>query len=397
MSNHSLGHHAGQRVSAPAASEPPVASPPAVWTPLEKLRYGRQVLRAESRAVADVAGRLSGSFCQAVELIFTCPGNVIVSGMGKAGLVGQKITATLASTGTRSHYLHPAEAVHGDLGRIHRDDVVLLLSHSGETEEVVRLLPVLEELGVPVVAITAGSQSTLGRMASVTIELGSLEEADALGLAPSTSTTAMLAVGDALALVVSQMRGFRREDFARFHPGGSLGLKLSKVEDQMRPAARCRVASAQRCVREVLVGATVPGRRSGAIMLLDADGRLAGIFTDSDLARLVEQRRDTQLDSPMAEVMTADPLKVTAGSMLADAVALMARRKISELPVVDDDGRPLGMLDVTDLMGLLPEETDEAEGETSPCVPYPRAHHPRGENGASRETAEAETKRRRGA
>jgi arabinose-5-phosphate isomerase len=345
------------------------------FPPLDRLRFGREILQTEAQALAELAGRLGGSFCGAIELIHACAGSVIVTGMGKAGLIGRKIAATLGSTGTRAHWLHPAEAVHGDLGRVHADDVVLVLSQSGETEEVVRLLPTLAELGVDVIAITARGQSTLGRAASVVIELGSMPEADALGLAPSTSTTAMLAVGDALALVTSRLRGFRREDFARFHPGGSLGLKLSRVDQHMRAASQCRIASADRSVREVLVGATVPGRRSGAIMLIDADGRLAGLFTDSDLARLVEQRREAQLDRPMRQVMTAGPLTCPTGTMLEEAMALMAERKISELPVIDADGRPVGMLDVTDLVGLWPREPGE-KSTTDGSASGPRGVYP---------------------
>jgi arabinose-5-phosphate isomerase len=280
--------------------------------------------------------------------------------MGKAGLIGQKIMATLASTGTPSHCLHPAEAVHGDLGRVHAADVVLVLSQSGETEEVVRLLPPLAELGVPILALTGRADSTLGRAATVVIELGQLDEACPLGLAPSTSTTAMLAVGDALALVVSRLRGFGREDFARFHPAGSLGQKLSKVEHHARPLEQCRIASQEETVRQVLIHVSVPGRRTGATMLVDEQGRLAGIFTDSDLARLFERRRDGELDGPVRKVMTVNPLKVVVGSMMTDAVALMAQRKISELPVVDDQGRPVGLIDITDVVGLLPHEGPQA-------------------------------------
>jgi len=285
--------------------------------------------------------------------------------MGKAGLVGRKIMATLASTGTPSHCLHPAEAVHGDLGRIHAEDVVLVLSQSGQTEEVVRLLPPLAELGVPIIAITARADSTLGRAATVVIDLGPLEEACPLGLAPSSSTTAMLAVGDALALVTSRLRGFGREDFARLHPAGSLGQKLSRVENHMRPLAECRVASQEETVRQVLIHASVPGRRTGATMLVDGQGRLAGIFTDSDLARLFERRRDDDLDGPIRNVMTAKPLKTEVGSMMVDAVALMARRKISELPVVDGDGRPLGLIDVTDVVGMLPRDAAGNGGQAT--------------------------------
>jgi len=349
---------------------PEPAARPARLSPFEQLRYARQILDRESQTLSQLARTLDKRFCRAVELLYGCRGSVIVSGMGKAGLVGQKIMATLGSTGTRSHCLHPAEAVHGDLGRIHHEDVVLILSQSGETEEIVRLLPSLSELGVPILAITARADSTLGRAATVTLELGPLQEACSLGLAPSTSTTAMLGIGDALALVTSQMRDFGPQDFARFHPGGSLGRKLSKVDHHLRPLDKCRVAAETQTVRQVFVGLSMPGRRSGAIMLVDADGKLAGIFTDSDLARLFEHRQDRELDRPIGEVMTAGPLSVPVGSMMVDAVAIMARRKISELPVVDPDGKPVGLIDVTDLVGMLPDETtkNEPPGESPPSV-----------------------------
>jgi len=239
-----------------------------------------------------------------------------------------------------------------------------MLSQSGETDEIVRLLPSLAEFGVPVVAITGRAASKLGRAATVVLELGSLEEACSLGLAPSTSTTAMLAVGDALALVVSRMRHFSREDFARFHPAGSLGYQLSKVEQHARPLEQCRVAGQEQTVREVLVGASVPGRRTGATMLVDAESRLSGIFTDSDLARLFEHRRDGDLDRPVRHVMTENPLRVVVGSMMLDAVTLMAGRKISELPVVDADGKPVGLIDITDVVALLPKDAAKETEKT---------------------------------
>jgi len=333
----------------------------------EQLRYAREIIGLESRALENVARRLDGQFCRAIEALFACRGSVITSGMGKAGLVAQKIAATLASTGTRSHYLHPAEAVHGDLGRIRADDVVLLFSQSGETEEVVRILPSLGEFGVFLIGVTARRGSTLGRAADVTIELGPLQEACTLGLAPSTSTTAMLALGDALALVTSRLRDFSREDFARFHPAGSLGRQLSKVEQFMRPPAECRVAPQWRSVREVFVEQGRAGRRTGAIMLVDKAGKLAGLFTDSDLARLFEHKRDTALDRPIREVMIHGPATVPQGSMMFDAVAIMAERKISELPVIDRRGRPCGMIDITDVVALFPE----ARVGESPSISHP--------------------------
>jgi arabinose-5-phosphate isomerase len=207
---------------------------------------------------------------------------------------------------------------------------------------------------VPIIAITGRADSSLGKGAQVVIELGPVQEACPLGLAPSTSTTAMLAVGDALALVVSQMRRFSAEDFARFHPAGSLGRKLSKVQSHVRPLDQCRIASDRQTVREVIVAASLPGRRTGAIMLLDDEGKLSGIFTDSDLARLFERRGDRQLDEPIRNVMTAKPCTVPLGSMMNDAVAIMAERKISELPVVDAQGIPVGLIDITDLMARIP-------------------------------------------
>ena len=323
------------------------------------LAYGREVIAAEARALEGLIERLDKSFCEAVRLIQTTRGCVIVTGIGKAGLIGQKLTATFASTGARAHFLHPAEAFHGDLGRIHRDDVVLALSQSGETSEVLQLLPALKTFGVKLVAITASDKNTLGRAADVVLRLGRLAEACSLGLAPSTSTTAMLALGDALALVVSRLRGFAPEDFARFHPGGALGLKLSAVDDHMRPLVECRVAGANQTIREVLVKSTRPGRRSGAIMLLEAEGRLAGLFTDSDLARLIERRSDTALDAPIATVMVKSPTTIQTGSRMSAAIDILTDRKFSELPVVDEQGRPVGMIDVTDVVAMLPEHARE--------------------------------------
>jgi arabinose-5-phosphate isomerase len=343
-------------------------------TAIEQLRYAREIIQLEEQALANVSRRLDVEFCRAVDTLFACRGSVLATGIGKAGLIAQKVAATLASTGTRSHYLHPGEAVHGDLGRVHRDDVMLIFSQSGETEEVVRLLPSLLDFGVRLIAVTARRTSTLGQAANVTVELGPLQEACALGLAPSTSTTAMLALGDALALVTSRMRDFRREDFARFHPAGSLGRQLSKVDDYMRPLSDCRLALESQNVREVFVERSRAGRRTGAIMLTDARGRLAGLFTDSDLARLFESHRDAALDRPIREVMTSRPRTVPRGSMMVDAVAIMAERKISELPVIDAAGRPQGLIDITDVVGLFPEAppagvVEPTAGAVLPMVP----------------------------
>lgn len=323
---------------------------------VEQLREARRVIRHEAESLLELSNRLDASFCAAADLLWRCTGRVVVTGMGKAGLIGRKIAATLSSTGTRAQFLHPAEAVHGDLGCLSPDDVLLALSNSGETEELCRVLPLVRQWRIPIVAVTAHAHSALGREADVVLPLGRLPEADPHGLAPSTSTTAMLALGDALAFVVGRLRGFTPLDFAQFHPGGSLGRKLQTVREAMRPLEQLRIASQDTPVREVLVQQGKPGRRSGAVMLLDATGRLSGLFTDSDLVRLLEQRRDGQLDRPISEVMTVRPLTISPDRRLTDAVDLLSGKKVSELPVVDDDGYPVGLIDITDVISLLPRE-----------------------------------------
>lgn len=324
------------------------------YSQFDQLRDAREILRLEADAVVEVSRKLDAGFCAAVDLLLNCSGSVIVCGMGKAGLIGQKLAATLSSTGTRAHFLHPAEAVHGDLGCLHEQDVLLALSNSGETDEISALLPTLKRLRIPIIAITATDRSTLGQSADIRILLGRLKEAGPWGLAPSTSTTAMLAVGDALALVVARQRGFTPQQFAVFHPAGSLGRQLKQVTEIMRPHESLRLAQASQTVREVFVAAPRPGRRTGAVLLLDEEGALAGLFTDSDLARLMEQRRDEALDRPIAEVMTARPLTLHTSAMFSDVVALLSERKISEIPVVDDQGVPVGLIDITDVIGWLP-------------------------------------------
>ncbi len=331
-----------------------------------QLRVAREVLRLEAVGLWKVSTRLDASFAEAIELIRNSTGSVIVTGMGKAGLVGQKIAATLASTGTPSHFLHPAEAFHGDLGRIAKGDIVLMLTQSGETSEVVQLLPSLRQMNTPLVVMTASRRSSVGRAATLVIELGDLEEACSLGLAPSTSTTAMIAVGDALALVLSQWNGFRAEDFAKFHPGGSLGFQLSLVEDHMRTLPECRVASDAKTVREVIVACSQPGRRSGAVMLVDEAGELSGIFTDSDLARLVEARQEAAFDQPIRQVMTPRSARVICGARISTAMEILTERKISELPVVNRKGQPVGMIDVTDLVGT--QASQPVESEEQPAI-----------------------------
>ena len=334
--------------------------------PDDRLDYARQILHAEADALRQVADRLDGSFLKAVELLLPLcgpgRGRLAITGTGKSADIGQKLAGTFSSTGTRAYNLDATKAVHGDLGMLHPDDVALVLSHSGESEEIVRLLAPLRQLCRAIVGVTGGAESSLARHADVALIYGPLEEVCPLGLAPSASTTAMLALGDALAFVLSRTREFSHEDFARYHPAGSLGKKLTPVETMMRQGAGLRVASQQQTVREVFAGARRSGRRTGAVILLDEDGRLAGLFTDSDLARLIEARRDEALDRPIAEVMTRAPRTLPVGARVGEALRLFERHKISELPILDAAGRPVGLLDITDLVGVRrAEEMTEAE------------------------------------
>lgn len=317
-----------------------------------QLREAREIITHEGQALLALARRLDTRFCDAVDMLAGCRGNTLVTGIGKAGLIGRKIAATLSSTGTRAHFVHPTEALHGDLGCIGPGDVWLMLSNSGETEEICRLLPLIADQGLSVIAITASDASTLGAAADVTIQLGRMVEAGLHGLAPTTSTAAMLAVGDALALVISQVRNFTPQQFAVFHPGGSLGRRLALVKDIMRSGDQVRIANDSATIREVFVTLSRPGRRTGAVMLVDADGRLSGLFTDSDLARLLEHHRDQQFDRPIAEVMTNKPLTLSPDAILEEALQLLGARHVSELPVIDTDGRPVGLIDITDLIGI---------------------------------------------
>jgi arabinose-5-phosphate isomerase len=328
-------------------------------TEAEGLAFAREVLRIEAEALDRVRTRLGHSIARAADVIYRSSGSVIVTGMGKAGLVGQKLSATLASTGTRAFTLHPAEAVHGDLGRIRANDIVIALSQSGETEEVIRLIPAIRRIGAFLVAITERAGSALGAGADLCITLGPIAEACPLGLAPSASTTVLMAVGDALALLVSKMRDFTAEDFALYHPAGNLGRRLTRVEEAMRTGRQLRRAHVDQTVRDVFVKLAGPRRRSGAVLVEDRNSVLLGIFTDSDLARLFEKRREADLDRPIGEVMTPDPYHIHVGANLGDAFELMKLHKISELPVVDRGDHLVGLIDLTDLIGLVPADFEE--------------------------------------
>jgi arabinose-5-phosphate isomerase len=322
----------------------------------DRLDYARQIIRGEAAALEFVAQRLGDSFLHAVELMHRCTGRIAITGTGKSADVGQKMAGTLNSTGTRSYVLDATRALHGDLGMVHPNDVILILSHSGESEEILRIVGPLRSLASALIGLTSNGASSLARKSDVAIVLGPLEEVCPLGLAPSTSTTAMIAVGDALAFVLSRLREFTHEDFARFHPSGSLGRKLLRVENVMRQGRDLRIASQHQSVRDVFADGRRRGRRTGAVMLVDDAGALVGLFTDSDLARLFEQRRDSALDRPIEEVMTNHPLTTSVGERVLEAIEILRTHRISELPVVDAGGQPVGLLDITDLLGLVSAE-----------------------------------------
>lgn len=333
--------------------------------PFDRLDFARRVLRAEAATLDVVAGRLDDGFNRVAEALFRCGGRVAVAGVGKSADVGQKLVGTLNSTGTRAYTLDATRAVHGDLGMVHPDDVALLLSHSGESEELLRLLTPLRRLSAGLLAMTGKGDSTLAKNADAAVVYGPIKEACPLALAPSTSTTVMIALGDALAFTLLEQRQFTAEQFARFHPAGSLGRQLATVAECMRSGPELRIAFASETVRRVFVSATHTGRRTGAIMLTDPDGRLCGLFTDSDFVRLFESRQDDALDGPIERVMTKNPIVITPEERLVEAISLLKARKISELPVVDGEGCPVGMLDITDLIGV---ETSPNSNETRPTL-----------------------------
>ena len=311
--------------------------------------YARDVIRAEADAVAQLGARLNGAFARAVEMVLACPGRVVVTGMGKPGFIAQKISATFASTGTPSLYLHPAEALHGDLGRLVPGDMVLALSNSGETDEIVRLLPAIRRLGAPIVAMTSGPRNSLADRADAVLEIGPVPEACPLGLAPTASTVALLAMGDALAMAVQHRRGFSPEQFASLHPGGALGRQLLRVRDVMRTGSRNPTVRWDASLRETAAVMTRTEGRPGAASVLDAQGKLIGIFTDGDLRRLV-QSGEVDFARPVSAVMGKSPRTVGPDSLATAAAEMLRDTQVDQLPVVHGEGRPVGLLDVQDLL-----------------------------------------------
>lgn len=312
------------------------------------IRMAKKVLKIEQEAIAELSKRIDANFERIIGVICKTKGRVIVTGMGKPGFIAQKISATLSSTGTPSLYLNPAEALHGDLGRVTREDLILALSNSGETEEIVKFLPIVKKIGAKLIAMTGNIKSTLGRFADYAIDVSVKREACPLGLAPTTSTTAMLAMGDALAVALLDKKKFREQDFAFYHPGGILGKRLIlKVADIMRKGHANPIVKQNAKVKKVLLAIT--NARAGSAAVVNSEGKLVGIFTDGDLRRHLETMPDL-VEREVKDVMTKNPTVINKDRLAAEAFEILRSRKIDELPVVDAKKRPIGLLDVQDLL-----------------------------------------------
>lgn len=327
---------------------PPRAATPALSSDDLILTRARAILDAESAAIADARARLDAGFVGAIRAILQARGRVCVTGMGKAGLVGQKIQATLASTGTPAYNLHPVDALHGDLGMVRPDDVVLALSKSGGSE-LVQLLPLLKDMGCAVILLTARPDSPAARHADHVVHIGQTPEACPLGLAPSSSTAAMLALGDALALTVMDIKAVRPEEYASYHPGGALGRFLMKAGQVMRTGPNCPTVTESATLVACFQAMFAAPRRAGAAAIVDAAGKLIGIFTLGDLFRLTREGRFSP-DCRVGDVMTRNPKQVQADARALDAIEIMRKYMIDELPVVDAEGRLAGLIDIQDLV-----------------------------------------------
>ncbi len=312
----------------------------------------RKVLKIEAEAVAALIDRIDSSFERAVEMILECEGRVVVTGMGKSGLIGKKIAATFASTGTPALFLHPAEGIHGDLGMVTRGDTVIALSNSGETEEISRMLPSLKRLGIRIIALTGNPESTLAKNSDVVINVGVKEEACPLGLAPTASTTATLAMGDALAVALLDKRGFKEEDFACFHPGGTLGKKLLlRVKDLMHVKEAIPMVTVTTLIKDAIY--EISSKKMGITAVVNDKGKLVGVISDGDLRRWMEKTEKTGenlLSKKAEDIMTKKPKIASKDSLAAEAVAIMEKNSITCLIVADAESRPEGVIHLHDLL-----------------------------------------------
>lgn len=311
------------------------------------LKIAKNVLRIEARAIMDLLPGINKNFEKAVDAVAKCKGRVVLTGMGKPGLIGNKISATMASLGVPSLFLHPAEAVHGDLGRVTSDDVVIAISNSGKTEEITRLLPLIKKIGAKLIAFTGNLKSPLAKYSDIVLNVGVKKEACPFNLAPTASTTATLAMGDALAVAALIKRGFKVEDYAFYHPGGSLGKKLLKVKDLMRKGVQNPIVNKKNKLKIVLLHITKS--RAGSATVVNDKKQLCGIFTDGDLRRHIESGQDI-LSKQVNDVMTKNPVSINKERLAVEALKILKDKSIDEIPVVDDKFHPVGLLDVQDLL-----------------------------------------------
>jgi arabinose-5-phosphate isomerase len=315
------------------------------------LEYGRSIIEQQAEQLEIVAKRLDDNFSRAVHALLTLHSGarIVVSGMGKAGYIGMKLSGTLASIGFPSFFLHPADAIHGDLGRLRKDDVVVILSHSGETDEVIRLLPRIKQFGATCIAITASKTSTLGSHSEIVIETGRVPEAGPLGLAPTTSTAVMLALGDALAMTLLKRRGISREEYAAFHPGGDLGRSLMLVAEMMRSNDSVCIVHQSTLNKVALKAITETTGRPGCAAVVDDTGCIVGVFTDGDLRRCLDREQDF-LSLPIGNFCSRSPLTIRADQLAQEACRIIQERKVNQLFVVDPGNKPVGMLHIQDLL-----------------------------------------------
>lgn len=312
------------------------------------IQQGKRVLEIEARAIAALADRLDERFAKAVDLLHKCAGKVVVSGMGKSGLIGQKIAATMASTGTPAFFVHPADGIHGDLGMLARQDTLLAISNSGETEEVLKLLPFMERFSIPIITLTGKVHSTLAKNSDVVLDVSVSEEACPLGLAPTSSTTAALAMGDALAIALLQKRGFKEDDFALFHPGGTLGhMLLLKVQDLMHQGTAIPRVSAQASALDAIREMT--SKKLGMTTVVNAKGQLAGVITDGDLRRFLE-KGNSLVKAKAKDLGSKSPRTIQADALAAKALQTMEQFSITSIVVVDDRNRLAGVIHLHDLL-----------------------------------------------
>lgn len=319
----------------------------------QTISIGKEVIHKEAQAIFDLEKKINAEFAQAVELLAKCKGRVIISGMGKSGIIARKIAATMTSTGTSAMFLHPAEGMHGDLGAVHKDDVVICISKSGDTSELFQIFPVLKRIGVPIISIVGNRRSRIAERSDIVLDVSVKEEACPFNLAPTSSTTAALVMGDALAVALLEKRNFNAEDFAMFHPGGSLGKKLSmKIDDIMFTGDRIPKVHEDLPLEKVIFEIT--SKRFGSTCVIDQEDRLTGIITDGDIRRLVEKTKDIW-NLTAKDIMSKYPKKVKIGTMAADALKLMTNFSIMQVIIVDDENRPRGIVHIHDILeaGIL--------------------------------------------